>query len=166
MNQSKFGHFLTGALIGVGLGILLAPRAGSETREDLRKSFKNLTDSIKNIDIEATKALFLDKLSEIQTNLSTIDAKEAVSTIQEKAKMIEKECDELIKASQKEEIPAVEKAALEMKQKTTALAEEMIENIEKENQSETIEEKKETKQKKQPKTKKTNKKKSPKKKKN
>ena len=80
--------------------------------------------------------------------------------------MIEKECDELIKASQKEEIPAVEKAALEMKQKTTALAEEMIENIEKENQSETIEEKKETKQKKQPKTKKTNKKKSPKKKKN
>ena len=93
MNQSKFGHFLTGALIGVGLGILLAPRAGSETREDLRKSFKNLTDSIKNIDIEATKALFLDKLSEIQTNLSTIDAKEAVSTIQEKTKMIEKECD-------------------------------------------------------------------------
>ena len=162
MNQSKFGHFLTGALIGVGLGILLAPRAGSETREDLRKSFKNLTDSIKNIDIEATKALFLDKLSEIQTNLSTIDAKEAVNTIQEKTKMITKKCDELIKASQEEEIPAVEKAALEMKQKTTALAEEIIENIEKETPNET----KEPKQKKQSKTKKTNKKKSPKKKKN
>lgn len=161
MNQSKFGHFLTGALIGVGLGILLAPRAGSETREELRKSFKNLTDSIKNIDLEATKALFLDKLSEIQTDLSTIDAKEAVNTIQEKTKMIEKKCDELIKASQEEEIPTVEKAALEMKQKTTALAEEMIENIEKENNI--SEEKKEPKQKKQTKT---NKKKSPKKKKN
>ena len=166
MNQSKFGHFLTGALIGVGLGILLAPRAGSETREDLRKSFKNLTDSIKNIDIEATKALFLDKLSEIQTNLSTIYAKEAVNTIQEKTKMITKKCDELIKASQEEEIPAVEKAALEMKQKTTALAEEIIENIEKETPNETKEETKEPKQKKQSKTKKTNKKKSPKKKKN
>ena len=166
MNQSKFGHFLTGALIGVGLGILLAPRAGSETREDLRKSFKNLTDSIKNIDIEATKALFLDKLSEIQANLSTINAEEAVSTIQEKTKMIEKKCDELIKESQKEEIPAVEKAALEMKQKTTALAEEMIETIEKESQCETQKDKKESSQKKQVKTKRTNKKKSPKKKKN
>ena len=59
MNQSKFGHFLTGTLIGVGLGVLLAPKAGTETRENLRKSFKELTDTIKNIDIEKTKSDFL-----------------------------------------------------------------------------------------------------------
>ncbi len=163
MNQSKFGHFLTGALIGVGLGVLLAPKAGTETRENLRKSFKDLTDTIKNIDIERTKIDFLQRLSNIQEELAKLNANEAVKEIQAKSLMIEKECDELVKESQKEELPSVEKAALEMKQKTKALADEMIEKIEKENN---VESSKEKPQKKVQKTKRTNKKKSPKEKKN
>ena len=50
--MGKFRSFATGALIGAGLGILLAPKEGSETRQDLKKSFDNLVDTIKNIDIE------------------------------------------------------------------------------------------------------------------
>ena len=38
--MSKRGNFLLGAGIGLGLGILFAPKSGKETREDLKKSLQ------------------------------------------------------------------------------------------------------------------------------
>jgi gas vesicle protein len=38
---SAFFTFLTGALIGVGLGMLFAPKAGSETRRQLADMARN-----------------------------------------------------------------------------------------------------------------------------
>ena len=66
MAQNKVRHFLTGALVGAGLGILLAPKEGSETRNELKKSFKELVDTIKNIDIEQTKAILIEKVENLK----------------------------------------------------------------------------------------------------
>ena len=35
--KSGFGKFLLGAGIGVGLGILFAPKSGKETRQELKE---------------------------------------------------------------------------------------------------------------------------------
>ena len=69
MSQSKFRSFLTGTFVGVGLGILLAPKEGNETRNDLKKSFSLLVDTIKDIDIEETKENLLKKVNEIKNCL-------------------------------------------------------------------------------------------------
>ena len=73
MSHGRFRSFLTGAMVGAGLGILLAPREGSETRNQLKNSFNTLVDTIKDIDIEETKAVLLQKAREIKDELANID---------------------------------------------------------------------------------------------
>ena len=56
MNKKKgLGKFLLGAGIGAGLGILFAPKKGSETRRDLKKKMDELIEKAKGIDIEEVR---------------------------------------------------------------------------------------------------------------
>ena len=57
--DGKHNKFITGALVGLGLGLLIAPAEGSESRKQLKVSLNNLLDSIKDIDIEKTKSAFM-----------------------------------------------------------------------------------------------------------
>ena len=113
--MGKFRSFATGALIGAGLGILLAPKEGSETRQDLKKSFDNLVDTIKNIDIEETKAAFFNKVNEIKNELSNLDEESAKELDEEKIQIVEEKCDELIEEAKKIETPIVEKLPQKLK---------------------------------------------------
>ena len=128
--MGKFRSFATGALIGAGLGILLAPKEGSETRQDLKKSFDNLVDTIKNIDIEETKAVFFNKVNEIKNDLSNLDKESAKELAEEKIQIVEEKCDELIEEAKKIETPMVEKAATEVKKNVTASLKEVVGELE------------------------------------
>ena len=56
MSKKKgFGKFLTGALVGVGLGVLFAPKKGSETRKELKEKIDELVARLKEVDIEEVK---------------------------------------------------------------------------------------------------------------
>lgn len=140
MSQSKFGHFLTGALVGVGLGILLAPQEGSKTRKDLQKSLEELVDSIKNIDLEETKACFFTKVSDLQEELKAIDKEEAIDVIKEKITTIKQKCDDLAKEAKKEALPVVFESTEKIKDAATSLLTEIVNNLE--NQEVNVEEKK------------------------
>ena len=130
--MGKFRSFATGALIGAGLGILLAPKEGSETREDLKKSFNDLVDTIKDIDIEETKAAFFNKVSEIKKELSNLDEETAKGMAEEKIQIVEEKCDELIEEAKKNDSPIVEKAASEVKKNVTASLKGVVDELEKE----------------------------------
>lgn len=45
--KNLIGGLLAGAAIGVAIGILLAPKSGVDTREDITKGSRKLTDSLK-----------------------------------------------------------------------------------------------------------------------
>ncbi len=45
--KNLIGGLLAGAAIGVAIGILLAPKSGAETREDISKGSRKLSDSLK-----------------------------------------------------------------------------------------------------------------------
>jgi len=130
MSQGRFRSFFTGALVGAGLGILLAPKEGSETRNDLKQSFSLLVDTIKNVDVEESKALLLNKVREIKEELSSINSQLARETALEKVEIITEKCNDLIQDAKEIGAPVVEKVALEVKNGATNLLEEFLEELE------------------------------------
>ena len=127
--MSKFTNFLSGALLGAGVGILLAPKEGSKTREDLKKSWNELKDTIKNMDFEEAKETLKEKVESIQQNFSDLTPDQSVESIEEKKEIIAETCDEIIKVSQENEIPMVEKTAKKVKEQTEMLAKDIIEEV-------------------------------------
>ena len=58
--SSGVGKFIAGATIGAGLGILFAPKKGSETRKDLKEKIDNVIAKIKSVDTEEVKEMSED----------------------------------------------------------------------------------------------------------
>ena len=71
--KSGFGKFLAGAAIGAGLGILFAPKKGSETRADLKAKIDELVKQVKKIDLEEVKEEFEVKLENLKAELADLD---------------------------------------------------------------------------------------------
>ena len=95
MSRRGLGKFVAGAAIGVGLGVLFAPKKGSETREDLKNKLDDLLNQVKNIDIDDVRKEFNKKVEEIKLELSDLDkekvfdiAKEKVRDLKEKSQYL------------------------------------------------------------------------------
>ena len=94
--KAGFGTFLTGAMIGAGLGILFAPKKGSETREDLKKKMEELIEQIKEIDYAEVKDNLLQKVEDLKQELKDLDKEKAIEIARIKANQIRKKAEELI----------------------------------------------------------------------
>ena len=116
--KSGLGKFLLGAGIGLGLGILFAPKSGKETRADLKKKMDNLIEKAKNIDVEEVKETIERKVNEIKEDLKNLDKETAALKIKEGAKKIKKKGDDLVNYAVKKGTPVIEAAAREVKEST------------------------------------------------
>ena len=97
-SKKGIGKFLAGALVGAGLGILFAPKKGSETRKDLKNKIDELIGNIREIDIQEVKDEFFDKVDEIKRELEDLDKEKgtpvlenAANEVREKAIVVVKE---------------------------------------------------------------------------
>ena len=75
---SGIGKFVLGAAIGAGLGILFAPKKGSETRAELKAKIDDLVEQAKQIDVEEVKAEFLNKVDDLKEELADLDREKAI----------------------------------------------------------------------------------------
>lgn len=116
--KSGLGKFLLGAGIGVGLGILFAPKSGKETRADLKKKMDNLIEKAKNIDIEEVKATIEAKVNEIKEDLKNLDKETVAEKVKVGAKKIKKKAEDLVQYAVKKGTPVIEAAAREVKEST------------------------------------------------
>lgn len=131
MSKGKsFGKFLAGAAVGAGLGILFAPKKGSETRKDLKEKIDNVLAKIKSLDAEDIKKTFEDKVDEIKTELEDLDKEKALKIAKKKGEEIKKKCQDLVNLAVAKGTPVLEKAAEELRLKAIDVISDVLTKLE------------------------------------
>lgn len=129
MSKGK-GKFLLGALVGAGLGILFAPKAGSETRKELGDKMKELLAKAKEIDVEEVKVNITNKIEELKEELKDLDKEKVMAIAKEKGNAIKKKANELVELAKEKGTPALEKAADEVRAKAIDVVKEVLNKLE------------------------------------
>ena len=130
MSRKGFGKLLVGLGVGAGLGLLFAPKKGSETREDLKKRLDELYAKVKEIDPEDVKKTIVKKIDELKKELADLD-KETVTLIAKKqAANIQKKAEELYDYAKEKGTPVLEEAVDEVRTQAIKLSKEVTKKLE------------------------------------
>ena len=125
------GKFVFGAAIGAGLGLLFAPKKGSELRADLKDKLDDLVKQIRNIDKEEIKAQFDEKVEEIREELRDLDKEKALNIAKKKAAELKDKTQELVDLAIDKGTPILRDAAEEVKEKVISVTKDVIKRLEK-----------------------------------
>ncbi len=125
-NSNTLGTFTFGMLIGLGIGLLFAPKSGTETRSDIKNKFNSMMGNNKddlNFLIELTKEKINDSIKSLKKEKVLEKASEKVSEIKEY-------CDEIIEMSLETGGEAIEKATKKFKKDTLKTIDKIIDKLE------------------------------------
>lgn len=128
--KSGLGKFIAGAAIGVGLGVLFAPKSGAETRKELKQKFDEMVKKVKEIDVDEVRESFLNKIEEIKQELADLDKEKVVSIAKDRAAAIKNKLDELAKEAKEKATPVIQNAVEDLRTKTVAVLKDTVKKLE------------------------------------
>ena len=131
--KSGVGKFVLGGLIGAGIGVLFAPKKGSETRKELKGKLDELVRKTKEIDVAEVRENIENKIEEIKMELVDLDKEKALKIAKQKGNEIKEKASELVDLAVAKGTPVLEKAAKEVREKAIVVVKEVLERLEKEN---------------------------------
>lgn len=132
------GKFIAGAAIGVGLGVLFAPKKGSETRAELKAKLNDLYEKAKNLRSDDIKKYIEDKIDDIKKSLDELDKEKVLAYAKQKAKQINEKTEELVKYVIEKGTPVMEKTAAAIKEKASMVTRDVLQRLEKEEKTQQI----------------------------
>ncbi len=129
--KGGLGKFVAGAAVGVGLGVLLAPKSGEETRKELKEKFEELLENVKGLKVEDVKEYFEFKIEEIKKDLAELDKEKVLEIAKEKGELIKDKIDELAVQAKEKATPAIEKTIGEVRGKVVDFLRDTAKKLEK-----------------------------------
>lgn len=130
--KNGFLKFLTGAAVGAGLGVLFAPKKGSETRQELKAKLEEMIDKLKEVEIDEVREEIENKISEIKVSLEELDKEKVLKVAKKKAKEIEESTKKLVKYAAEKSTPVLEEAANAIREKAIDVTKEVLAKLEQE----------------------------------
>ena len=128
--RGGFGKILTGAAIGLGLGFLFAPKAGEETRKELKAKLDEMINRVKNMDAGEVKIQIETKVSEIKKELEELDKEKVLEIARNKSKELQTKANDLVEYAVQKGTPILEKTATVIREKTLAVTKEIVKKLE------------------------------------
>ena len=130
IKKSGIGKFIDGAAVGAGLGILFAPKKGSETRRDLKNKLDELIGKAKEIDIEEVKEEFFKKVDEVKKELEDLDKEKVLKIAKKKGEELKQKSEELLTLAKEKGTPVLENVANEIREKAIIVVKEVLDRLE------------------------------------
>lgn len=127
--KSGLGKFFAGAALGAGLGLLFAPKKGSDLRADLKDKLDDLVAKIKEIDVEEVKEEFDKKLAEIKKDLEDLDKEKVLDVAEKKAAQLKEKAEELVALAIDKGTPVLRDAAEEVRKKAIAVTKDVLKKL-------------------------------------
>ena len=129
--KSGLGKLIAGIGIGAGLGILLAPTSGEETRKELKKKINKFMEELRNVDVNEVKDELLGKIDQIKLELEDLDKEKALNIAKEKGEALKVKATELVDLAKEKGTPVLEKAAEDVRKKAIEVTKEVLKKLEK-----------------------------------
>lgn len=129
--KSGLGKFALGAGIGAAIALLFAPKKGSDLRRDIKKKIDAFMADVEDITIADIKEEFTKKVDEIKKGIEDLDKEKVMKAAKKKSEELKKKAAELVELAKEKGTPVLEGVAEDLREKTIAVAKEVIEKLEK-----------------------------------